>query len=308
MSLKPKSLKKGDRIGVIAPAGRIFEKELIFAKKWCQRHEWELVYSPDLFVDFDRGYHYAGNDTHRIALTQEMLDDNTIDALWCARGGYGSARIIDDLNFNQFTQNPKWLIGYSDITVFHNYLNNRGICSAHAVTAKILGEGNSYLSYDSLHKILTNCNLSYTLAPNENNILGQTKGQLVGGNLSILYSQLGSPTAIKGTNLILFIEDWYENWYHVDRMLVALQRSGLLSSVCGVIVGGFTKMDVKEENPFYENDFDPIANQVISSFFSPLEIPVAYCFPAGHITDNRALIMGSEVELLVERDFVKLSF
>lgn len=301
-------LKKGAKIGVIAPAGRVLKGDLDSAQQWCTKQGWELYVPETLYAEHFSGYWYAGNTEHRLNLTQNLLNDPNLEALWCARGGYGSIKIIDSLDFSLFRKNPKWLIGYSDITVFHNYLSNKGIPSLHAITAKPLNNQHSEESYRSLRSALTGEPLKYTLPNHCLNQPGKATGILAGGNLSIIYSQLGSSTALKGKNIILFIEDWYENWYHIDRMLEALKRSGLFSNVRGVIVGSFTKMDIKEENPHFNAAYDTVAYDIIHSHLKELCIPVMYQFPAGHINDNRALIMGAMVELKVTSISNEISF
>lgn len=239
---------------------------------------------------------------------QEALNNPDLDAIWFARGGYGSVRLIDQLDFTEFIKNPKWLIGYSDITVFHNYLNNLDIPTLHAVTAKKLNADYTSETYESLKQVLLGQPLRYNFKSSSNDLRGTAQGKLVGGNLSMIYSQLGSETMISGDDLILFIEDWQENWYHLDRMLMALKRSGLFNRVKGVIVGSFTKMDTREENPNYESDFDGISNQIIESFVDSLKIPVVFNFPAGHIGDNRALVLGKQVLFEVNKQEVLLEW
>lgn len=301
-----KKLSQGSKIAITAPAGRIFSDDLIFAINWAKERGWECVYSDEMFQQYDFGYFYAGTDEHRATQMQQYLDNENIDAIWFARGGYGSAKIIDLLDFTKFKQNPKWLIGYSDITVFHNHLNNLEIPTLHAVTAKQLNTQYTPESYSSLESVLKGEKLAYNLPSVQGNITGKATGKLVGGNLSIIYSLLGSESFIKGDDLILFIEDWQENWYHLDRMLTALKRAGLLSKIKGLIAGSFTKMDIKEENLEYDNQYDSLSNQIIHSFVKELSIPVAFNFPAGHTGDNRALIMGKQVELEVSKEQVKL--
>ncbi len=291
----PEPLKKGDKIQLVAPAGRVFESELSFAKKWAHQNEWELVYDASLFEDYNLGYHYAGTDEHRKTQVQNALNNPETKAIWFARGGYGSVKIIDYLDFSVLLKNPKWLIGYSDITVFHNYLNNYKFPTIHGVTAKQLDLTYSNETYDILQKILQGELPQYSIPSHPFNRTGKTMGKLVGGNLSILYSQLGSSTALRGSKLILFIEDWCEDWYHVDRMIMALKRSDLFQNVSGILVGSFTKMDVKEENPEYNSSFDSTTYQVLKAQFSHLNIPIAYGFPAGHIGDNRPLVLGKQV-------------
>lgn len=308
MNMKIPPLKKGAKIGVIAPAGRIKKGELDFAKNWCKTQGWELAIPENIYSEFSLGYWYAGNTEHRLQLTQAALNDASLDAIWCARGGYGCVKIIDKLDFTQFRNQPKYLIGYSDITVFHNHLNNFGVPTLHAVTAKPLHTEYSHETYQTLLHALQGKPLKYDLPAESLNILGKVKGKLVGGNLSIIYSQLGSKTAIQGEDLILFIEDWHENWYHIDRMLEGLKRSGLFRRVKGVICGSFTKMDIEEENEFYFNNFDPIANRVIYEQVKSLGIPVVFNFPAGHFGDNRTLIMGAEILLEVSTKNTILDF
>ena len=303
----PKPLVPNSKIAIVAPAGRIFRHEIDFALDWIEQNGWQAVFSDELFREHNFGYFYAGHDEHRLRLLQQALNNDEIDAIWFARGGYGSVRLIDQLDFSQFIQHPKWLIGYSDITVFHNHLNNLGIPTLHAVTAKQLNKEYSLETYDTLKKILTGENLNYHLPSHHPNLSGSAKGKLVGGNLSMIYSLLGSSSFIQGENLILFVEDWQENWYHLDRMLMALKRSGLFGRIGGLIAGSFTKMDVKDENPQFEDDFDEISNQILLSFFENTGIPVAFNFPAGHIGDNRALIMGVESSLEVDEEFVSLT-
>ncbi|MDO5655039.1 MAG: LD-carboxypeptidase [Flavobacteriaceae bacterium] len=304
----PQSLVPGSRIAIVAPAGRIYKHELEFALNWISVNSWEAVFSDELFREHNFGYFYAGKDEHRLKFVQQELNNPTIDAIWFARGGYGSVRLIDQLDFSQFIQKPKWIIGYSDITVFHNHLNNLGIPSLHAVTAKQLQLPYTPASYTELKRVLCGEKLNYTFPAGANDIEGQVEGTLVGGNLSMIYSQLGSSSSIQGENLILFIEDWQENWYHLDRMLMALKRSGLLSRIKGLIVGSFTKMDLREENPHYHSDFDEVSNQIILSFFENEGIPVMFGFPAGHIGDNRAMVFGSDVILNVDDEFVNLQW
>lgn len=304
----PNPLKPNSNIALVAPAGRIFRHELDFALNWIEQNKWQAVYSDELFREHNFGYFYAGHDEHRLKLVQEALNNPEIDAIWFARGGYGSVRLIDQLDFSQFQKKPKWLIGYSDITVFHNYLNNLNIPTLHGVTAKKLDIDYTEETYRSLKKVLMGEELSYSLPFSELDCIGEAKGKLVGGNLSMIYSQLGSKSMLNGGSLVLFLEDWQENWYHLDRMMMGLRRSGLFSRVKGVIVGSFTKMDTREENPFFDAEFDTISNQIIASFVENLGIPVKFNFPAGHIGDNRALIMGENVKFEVNQDFASLEW
>lgn len=304
----PKKLSSGSKIAIVAPAGRIYQHELDFALNWIEQNNWKAEFSDELFREYNFGYFYAGQDEHRLKLVQDALNRNDIEAIWFARGGYGSVRLIDQLDFSTFIKNPKWLIGYSDVTVFHNFLNNQNIPTIHGVTAKQLQADYTEETYNSLKSILLGEKIKYEFPVSEMDIKGKAFGKLVGGNLSMIYSQLGSSSNLLGENLILFIEDWNENWYHLDRMLMALKRSGLFNRVKALIVGSFTQMDTREDNPNFENDFDGISNQIIESFVDKLNIPVMFHFPAGHIGDNRALIFGCEVNFEVNDEVVRLEW
>ena len=301
------NLEHGSTIAIVAPAGRVFKHELDFALDWINKNGWTAQFSDELFREHNNGYFYAGNDSHRLKLVQGALDNPSVDAIWFARGGYGSIRLIDKIDFSKFLEKPKWLIGYSDITVFHNFLNNLNIPSIHAVTAKQLNTTYSPETYSSLKTILNGEKLIHKKHKSDLDIIGSAKGKLVGGNLSMIYSQLGSSSQIKGQDLIFFIEDWQENWYHLDRMLMALKRTGIFDRVSGIIVGSFTKMDTRDENPNFDADFDSISNQIVAEFVEDLEIPVCFNFPAGHIGDNRALIFGKNTSLKID-DFVELTW
>jgi muramoyltetrapeptide carboxypeptidase len=307
-NLIPPKLNPGDKIGIVAPSGRVFQKDLQDNLKLLS--EWGLipVLGKNLFQEFYEGYHYAGNPAQRISDFQKMLDDDEIKAVWFARGGYGAVQLVDQMNWDNFIKNPKWLIGYSDITVFHNHLNNWNIPTLHAVTVKKLNVDYRPGTFESLKTVLFGNQLNYEIEPHHFNESGEVYGKLAGGNLSIIYSLMGSISFPKGDDLILFIEDWNENWYHLNRMLTGLKRTGLLGKIKGMIVGSFTRMDLEEENPEFLAEFDSVSNEIIHKFMKDYKIPVCFGFPAGHIGDNRALILGSEAKLKVEKDSVKLEF
>jgi muramoyltetrapeptide carboxypeptidase len=220
-----------------------------------------------------------------------MMDNPNIKAIWCVRGGYGTVRMIDLLDFTKFKQSPKWVVGFSDVTVLHSHLNNLGFASIHGimpVSVKATEEAK-----ESLRKALFGETLEYTVPCEPMNRYGSAKGELVGGNLSILYSLLGSSSAIDCTDKILFMEDLDEYLYHIDRMMMNLKRNGCLESLKGIIVGGMTKMH-DNEIPWGKN-----ALEIIDDVTKPYNIPVIYNFPAGHSADNHALILGKQVTLEV---------
>lgn len=309
--IQPDFLKEGDKIAIVAPAKRMLKGELDEAIDLI--NSWKLipVLGKNIYAEYDFGYKYAGTDEIRREDFQWALDDTEIKAIWCARGGYGSVKIIDGLDLTNFKKNPKWIIGYSDITVFHNHFNRLGFQTLHAVTAKKLAVVDYHPdSYQSVYKALFGQKMHYQIGKHSFNKLGEAEGELVGGNLSIVYSLLGSESAIvKPSEKILFLEDWFENWYAVDRMLMNLKRNKILSEVKGIVLGSFTYMDTEEENgENYNHPFDPKTYEVIHGFTQDLGIPVAFGFPAGHTGYNVALKMGAKVHLNVAPNNVNLHF
>uniref|UniRef100_UPI002612AB3C S66 peptidase family protein n=1 Tax=uncultured Empedobacter sp. TaxID=410844 RepID=UPI002612AB3C len=228
--IQPDFLKEGDKIAIVAPAKRMLQGELDEAIELIKSWKLVPVLGKNIYTEYDFGYKYAGTDELRTEDFQWALDDVEIKAIWCARGGYGSVKIIDELDLTNFKKHPKWIIGYSDITVFHNHFNRLGYQTLHAVTAKKLAN-TDYLpiSYQSVYDVLFGKEIQYDNSIHAYNNLGEVKGELVGGNLSIVCSLLGSESAIiNPSDKILFLEDWFENWYAVDRMLMNLKRNGIL--------------------------------------------------------------------------------
>jgi muramoyltetrapeptide carboxypeptidase len=246
-------------------------------------------------------HQFAGSDEERTTDFQKMLDNSKIKAIWCARGGYGTVRIIDQLDFTEFKKQPKWIIGYSDVTVLQSQLHNLGFETLHA-TMPINVSTNTKEAFSSLKKSLFGEQLSYEIPSSEENKLGKAKGELVGGNLSILYSLLGSNSSVKTDGKILFIEDLDEYLYHIDRMLMNLKRNGYFDNLKGLIVGGMTKM---HDNTI---PFGKTAKEIILDAVSEYNFPVVFDFPAGHLDDNRALILGRKVDLEVGKKTVRLNF
>lgn len=304
----PKSLQASAQIAVIAPSGRVFQKELEENLDFIHSLGYKTVLGQNVFKQHFEGYRYAGTVEERAADLQWALDSEEIQAIWCARGGYGAVHLLDRIDWTHFQKNPKWLIGYSDITALHNHINNLGISSIHGITVKRLNCDYTSDSFESLKKALSGGSLTYRIPAHPYNIKGKAEGKLVGGNLSLIYSLSGSNTSIKGEELILFIEDWNENWYHLDRMMMNLQRSGLLKRVKGLVVGSFTQMDVKEENPKFYDEYDDWSYRIIHKFMEEYKIPIGFGFPAGHIGDNRALLMGSQVQLEIDEKHIHLKF
>lgn len=308
INVKPAPLIENDKIAIVSPSGRVFDFELAKNLELLKNFKYIPVLGKNIFEEFYEGYNYAGNYMQRSSDLQWALDNDEIKAIWFARGGYGAVQIVDEINWSKFKENPKWLIGYSDITTFHNHINNWDIASLHAVTMKRLNCNYTVESFETIEKVLRNEKLFYQIPSHPLNKLGHCSGKLVGGNLSIIYSLIGSESALKGENLILFLEDWNENWYHLNRMLMNLKRSGLMKRVNGVLLGSFTQMDISIENPEFHSEFDSVSYQIIRNFMEEFEIPLGFGFPAGHIGDNRALILGHEVEMVISSESLILDF
>lgn len=289
--ITPPSLQKGDTIAIIAPAGILKNRKHIIdkAKKLAQSWGLKVVYGKHMF---NQSHHFSGTDEQRCQDFQDALDNPNIKAIWSARGGYGSVRILDKLDFSKFKENPKWVIGYSDITAFHNHIHNLGVETIHGIMGTSLQDKPEVIakSIVSLKKILFGESLSYKILASKYNKLGSFKGELVGGNIAILASMLGSDSQISTENKVLFIEEIGEYKYSIDRMLQSLKRAGYFTKVSGIIVGDMTK--VKKNSTPWGSSIEQLILDVI-----PKEIPVIFNFPAGHEPDNRALIMGRTVEV-----------
>ncbi|MDD2820919.1 MAG: LD-carboxypeptidase, partial [Flavobacterium sp.] len=285
--MTPARLQKGDTIAILATARKNIDDNLKPALDLL--HSWglEAVIGSSIGLDDNQ---LAGTDAQRAADFQAQLDNPNIKAIWCVRGGYGTIRMIDLLDFTQFKENPKWIIGFSDVTVLHNHLNTMGFKSIHGIMPISVPKA-SPQAIESLRKSLFGEKITYEIDPFTMNRFGTASGELVGGNLSILYSVLGSPSAIDCTDKILFLEDLDEYLYHIDRMMMNLKRNGCLESIKGIIVGSMTKMK-DNDIPWGKN-----ALEIIEDVTKKYNIPVLYNFPAGHIQDNRALIMGSKVTI-----------
>ena len=296
--IRPNYLKEGATVAIVSTARRISKKELIPAITILKKRGLKVVLGTSIGAE---DHQFAGNDELRTSDFQTMLDHPEIDAIWCARGGYGTVRIIDQLDFSNFKNYPKWIIGYSDITVLHAHLHQLGIETLHAQMPLFI-ETKSDATINSIKETLFGEKYEIIIPSEKNNINGIASGQLIGGNLSILYSLCGSPSALNTKGKILFIEDLDEYLYHIDRMLQNLKRNGMFDQLEGLIVGGMTQMH-DNETPFGKS-----AEEIILSICSEYNFPIAFNFPAGHVDDNRALIMGRIVSLEVLKNEVSLNF
>jgi muramoyltetrapeptide carboxypeptidase len=295
--ITPPYLKKGDTIAIVATARKNIDDNLKFATELLQNWGLNVKVGSTIGLDLNQ---LAGTDEQRAQDFQNQMDNQNIKAIWCVRGGYGTVRMIDLLDFTKFKTNPKWVIGFSDVTVLHNHLNTMGFKSIHGIMP--VSSKASEEAKETLRIALFGEKLKYEIDTLPMNRLGKASGELVGGNLSILYSLLGSKSAINCDNKILFMEDLDEYLYHIDRMMINLQRNGCLESIKGIIVGGMTKM--KDNDIPWGKD----ALEIIQDITKKYKIPVIYNFPAGHMADNRALIMGNKVTIEVDSVCSKVIF
>jgi muramoyltetrapeptide carboxypeptidase len=300
--IQPELLKSGDTISILAPSGVLnnFDNKITKAINIFKSWGLNVVLGNHIY---DKNGHFAGTDKNREKDFQKALDNKNIKAIWCARGGYGAVRIIDKLNFDNYLKNPKWIIGFSDITVIHNKLNFLNSESIHAMMItgfEDIGQNNDSLS--KLKNVLFGDSLSYSITSNKNNKTGKSEGIIVGGNLTLIQSTIGSKTELKMKDKILFIEEIGEYAYHIDRMLYSLKRAGYFENCKGLIVGQIS--DVKKNN----TDFGRSINELILDVLDEYNFPILFDFPAGHEKTNFPIILGRKVILEVSKSDSKVIF
>ncbi len=288
----PPYLKKGDTIGITCPAGFMAAAKAQTCIDTLQRWGYQVMVGKTLGSNSTN--YFSSTDEERRDELQAMLDDKSIHAILCGRGGYGAGRIIDQLDFTKFKKNPKWIIGFSDITVLHSHIySNLKIATLHAAMAAAFNEGeNEFIQ--SLQKALTGKKVKYKCAVHPFNKPGTASGDLVGGNLSLLAHLTGTVSDINTKNKILFIEDVGEYIYNVDRMMYQLKRSGKLKIIAGLIVGKFSEMK-DTERPFGQT-----AEEVIRDAVKEYDYPVCFNFPVSHEKENYALKIGVKYKLTVD--------
>lgn len=301
--VQPPYLQKGDTIAIIATAGILKNKKEAIAKAKKTAQSWGLHVVVGKHV-FNQEHHFAGTDEERASDFQKALDDPSIKAIWCARGGYGSVRILDSVDFSKFKKHPKWIIGYSDVTAIHSHIHNMGIESIHGMmgTSFDFDETENKESIKSLHRALFGKKLRYEIKTSKYNKKGEAKGSLVGGNLTILLTMLGSNSQLDTKGKILFIEEIGEYKYHIDRMLQSLKRAGYFENLKGVIVGDMT--NIKKNT----TKWGSTTEQLILDALSDYNFPVVFGFPAGHEIDNRALWLGREVSIKSNKNKTQIEF
>ena len=288
---KPPYLTPGDKVVIVSPSGTVDERYIDGAVTTLTSWQLNPVVSPHAKGAVGR---FSGTDEQRLFDLQRALDDPSIRAILCSRGGYGLIRIIDKLNFDAFIQHPKWLIGFSDITILHAAAIHRGVQSIHSIMARGMTENNPQADpVRILRKILFGRKPNaYLLPPNALNRSGESEGILVGGNLSVLYSLRGTCLDIQPKGKILFIEDLSEKLYHIDRMMQNLKSGGILSQLSGLLVGCFT--DVNEDASFGKT-----LEEIIRSAVDEYDYPVAFGFPVGHVDCNLPVVHGGKVKMVV---------
>lgn len=291
--ITPPPLKKGHKVAIVAPAKSIDEHAVDEAMDTFESWGLEVVLGRHLFANHNQ---FAGKDKQRTDDFQKVIDDPTISAIFCVRGGYGTTRIIDDLNFTALRRNPKWIIGFSDITALLCHLHNLGFESVHGIMPAIFGQEGAKPAINSLKDLLFGKKPNYVVSPHSQNIIGAGSGKLIGGNLSLICHLIGTSSDIVTDDCILFIEDIDEHLYSIDRMMVQLKRSGKLDQLAGMIVGQFTEIKDEGEVPFGSNCLG-----VIKEHVAPYNFPVCFGFQGGHIPHNLALPMGRKCTLSVDK-------
>jgi len=294
--IRPALLQSGDTIAIVSPAKSIEAHHVHFAQTFFEQKGIRVIIGQHAL-----GQHtyFSGTDAERLADFQQALDDPSVKAIICARGGYGCVRIVEQIQWANLLREPKWIVGFSDITVLHQKATSLGVASIHA-TMPLNYQENSTEALESLWNSLSKGEVQHTWEPTPNNKIGEASGTLIGGNLSILFSLLATPLCPIMEGSILFIEDVGEQFYHLDRMLQTLKLAGILDRISGLIVGGMTDMTDTATPTNWS------VEQLVLEQFHYRKIPIAFNAPIGHITDNRAIICGIEAQLEVTSTGVRL--
>jgi len=295
----PSYLKKGDTIGIVCPSGYMPLDKVETCINTLKNWGYQVIVGNTVGNQFN---YFSGTDEERLKDLQSMLDDTAIKAILCGRGGYGLSRIIDKIDFSKLKKNPKWIIGYSDITLLHSHINKQlKIATIHSPMAAAFNDGgfeNQYVI--SLQKVLKGNITKYTSNYHSYNKNGVATGELIGGNLCMLAHTLGTNSAFNTKNKILFLEDIGEYIYNIDRMFLQLKRAGFFKDLLGLVVGSFT--DLKDTTtPFGKDVYD-----IIKEHIAEYDFPVAFNFPVGHQTENYALKIGVQHSLSVSKKTVSL--
>ena len=295
----PSFLRAGDNIHIVSPSGAIQPGFIDGATKLLS--SWGLKVTEGKYARTAYG-RFAGTKDERTADLQQALDDPNVKAILCSRGGYGLAQIIDKIDFSSFAKSPKWLIGFSDITILHNAITALGIASMHGIMTKYLTElPEESDQITSFKNLLFGTPSNFSIKPEAENRLGQAEGKLIGGNLSVMMGMRSTPFDLDFHNNILFIEDVGEKPYQIDRMMQSLRLSGVLKQISGLVVGQFSDYD---EDPLMMQSVAEIILAAVSEY----DYPVCFNFPAGHVDYNLSFVLGEQAELFVETDKVHLNY
>lgn len=299
--ITPTFLAPGDKIAIVCPAGYLPAAKASACIKTLKKWGYEVVKGKTL-GGTSKNY-FSGTEAERLKDLQTQLDNPKIKAILCGRGGYGTTHLLDKLDWKKFKKNPKWIIGFSDITILHSYLYEQlGVSSVHGPMANAFNEDKGINRYTlSLKDTLEGKPTHYSCAPHCNNRNGKAKAELVGGNLSLLAHAIGTNAELKTKGKILFIEDIGEQLYNVERMLLQLKRAGKLDKLKGLVIGGFTQ-NKDTERPFGKSIF-----QLIHDVVKAYKYPVCFGFPISHDKENVAIAHGTEYRLEITNDLVTLS-
>ncbi len=288
----PPYIKPGDKIRIVSPAGKIKKEHVYPAVEWLIQKGYKVDLGKHVFKEY---FQFAGTDRERLEDLQNSFDDPETKAIIFSRGGYGTIRIIDHIDFTEFKKHPKWLVGFSDISVLHAAIYKMGFATIHGVMPRYFfdGEKNPNENLISLMEILEGREASYQFKSQNYNKQGIAKSEIVGGNLSIICSLLGTKYELHTNGKILFIEDIDEYLYHTDRMMFQLKLSGKLDNLAGLLVGDFT--DMKDN----QSPFGLSVEEIILDAVKEFDYPVCFGFPSGHDKKNLALLLGKVWELKV---------
>ncbi len=287
----PPSLKANDRIRIVSPAGKINKQTVFPGIELLKEEGYEVILGKHVSGE---NFQFAGTDEQRLADLQEAFDDKGCKAIVCARGGYGAVRLLEKLDLTTFKKHPKWLVGFSDITVLHCLVQKVGVASIHgAMPGFYLKDGETTESFRRLLEVLKGEKHTVEIEPNQFSRNGNSTAQLVGGNLSIIYSLLGTPYEIDTDGKILFIEDLSEYLYHLDRIMHSLRLAGKLKNLAGLLVGSFSDMK-DNDSPFGQS-----VEEIIFNAVNDYNFPACFGFPAGHTERNLPLVLGGIYDLNV---------
>ncbi len=297
----PAYLEKGDLIGLITPSGKIDPSVLMQAESFIKSMGFNSIRGQHVTDSF---HQFGSTDINRASDFNSMLKNPKVKAIWCTRGGYGALRLLELIDFSLFKKNPKWLIGFSDITVFHSVMqNNLKFVSIHgAMPINLIGKEPGTNNFSSLVNLLCGKSPEYHLKPSSHNIVGSSRGTLIGGNLSLLSIMAGSKYDFNPKGKILFIEDRGEYLYHIDRMLQGLKIAGKLKGLSGMIIGDFT--EIRDSEP----SFGFSIYEIIVDLVKEYNFPVLFNFPAGHNLINEPLLLGATIDLNIQKEFISLKY